>query len=565
MKNIKYLIILSALFIQSCDDYLTENLVSGVSAGSFYVTPSGFEAAVAATYAELKTFYGQERGFTTTVFGTDLHTNGRGGSHKMLNFYDGAFSPAQPMIRDTWRDFYRGINQANAVINRSTSLTNISDQLKSARIAEVRFLRALYYFNLVRFFGDIHLSLEETVGVEISANRTPASQIYSEAIIPDLEFAIENLPAVQTEYGRATKPAAEFLLAQAYLTRSYQQYGGGNADLQEAIRLISNVIDNYNFSLLPDYASLWDINNERNTEVIFAVQNNKNQVDERLDTFGHRGHLYFLMEYDIVPGMLRDTENGRPWIRFKPTPFLLGLWNRDLDSRYDKTYKHAWFSNNVASIPRWTNNDAASGYISQNLVGQPKFSVGDTAIFIPGPGKNEEWTAEKIGKAPYFVITESIYDERYYPTLNKWIDPTRPNRQHVEGQRDHPLMRLAEAYLIRAEAKIILGNLGGAADDINKVRERGAWPGMESAIRINPSDVSIDFLLDERARELVGEGQRWFDLTRTGKLTERVRLHNPEGKLNVQEFHIFRPIPLEQIDRTDGGYKQNCGYIGADC
>jgi hypothetical protein len=94
---------------------------------------------------------------------------------------------------------------------------------------------------------------------------------------------------------------------------------------------------------------------------------------------------------------------------------------------------------------------------------------------------------------------------------------------------------------------------------------RAAWPGKVSEIQINSSDISLDFLLDERGRELVGEGQRWFDLARTGKLIERVRMHNPEGKMNIQEFHIFRPIPLEQIDRTEGGYKQNCGYIGADC
>ncbi len=163
------------------------------------------------------------------------------------------------------------------------------------------------------------------------------------------------------------------------------------------------------------------------------------------------------------------------------------------------------------------------------------------------------------------MISSYQYDVRWYPTLNKWLDPTRPNRQHVQGQRDHPLMRLADAYLIRAEARIMMGNTTGAAEDINMVRRRASWTGMESEIEILPSDVSLDFLLDERGRELVGEGHRWFDLARTGKLVERVRAHNPEGGLNIQDYHIFRPIPLEQIDRTDGGYQQNCGYIGADC
>ncbi|NHE59900.1 RagB/SusD family nutrient uptake outer membrane protein [Cyclobacterium plantarum] len=564
-KWIIIIVLLSGIFSTSCEDYLEEDLISGVSAGTYYTTASGFEAAVAATYAETKSFYGWERGFTMTVFGTDLHTNGRGGSHKMINFYDGAFSPAQGFVRDTWRDFYRGINQANAVINRSENVNGVSEAMKTARIAEVRFLRALFYFNLVRFFGDVHLSLEETVGVEIEANRTPAGQIYSEAIIPDLEFAISNLPDAQNDYGRVSKPAAEFLLAKVMMTRAYQSYGQGNADAQEAERLMGNVINNYNFNLLPDFANLWDINNERNSEIIFSIQNNKNQVDEGLDTRGHSGHLYFLMEYDILPGMARDTENGRPWIRFRPTDFLLGLWDRDMDARYDKTYKHAWISNTESSIPEWTAEDANQGYVAPNLVGTKKYSIGDTAVFIPGPGKDELWTEDRIGRTPYLVITNSQYDERWYPTLNKWIDPTRPNRQHPPGQRDHPLMRLADAYLIRAEARIMLGDQEGAAEDINSIRRRGAWPGMESAIEIAAGEATLDFLLDERGRELVGEGHRWFDLARTGKLVERVRAHNPEGRNNIQDYHIFRPIPLEQIDRTSGGYQQNCGYIGADC
>lgn len=564
-KIIIYATFLTAFFAQSCSDFLEEDLVSGVSSSSFYNTPGGFESAVNATYAETKFFYGPERGFSMTVFGTDVHTNGADGSHKMLNLYDGGLNPAQSFVRDTWRSFYRGINQANAVINIADNIEGLSEEVKNTRIAEVRFLRGLYYFNLVRFYGDVHLTLEETQGVEVKANRTPAGEIYSEAIIPDLQFAVNNLPDTQSDYGRATKPAAEFLLAKVYMTRAYQPYGQDAADAQEAENLMSNVINNYDFSLLPDVADLWDISNERNSEVIFAIQNSKNQVDEGLDREGHRGHLYFLMEYDVQPGMTRDTENGRPWKRFRPTPFHLSLWNRDIDSRYDKTYKHTWFSNNEGNIPSWTQADADKGYITANMVGEPKFSVGDTAIFIPGPGKDAEWTADRIGKTPYLVITNDKYDERLFPSLNKWIDPTRPNRQHTQGQRDHPLMRLADAYLIRAEARIKLGKTEEAAEDINVVRRRAAWTGQEAEMEITPAQATLDFLLDERGRELDGEGHRWFDLTRTGTLIERVRAHNKEAGPNIQDYHIFRPIPLEQIDRTDGGYEQNCGYIGAGC
>ncbi|WP_020527345.1 RagB/SusD family nutrient uptake outer membrane protein [Flexithrix dorotheae] len=563
MKAKKYIIVIFilAFFSQSCEEYLKEDLVSNVSAGSYYTTVQGFEDAVKATYSELKPFFGPERGFTMTVFGTDTYTNGADGGHKPLNRYDGQLNPTQGFVRDTWRDFYRGINQANAVLNRAEGL-EMDEALKTTRLAETRFLRGLYYFILTQTYGDIHISLEETEGVEITANKTASSEIYSQAIVPDLEFAIDNLPEEQSEYGRVTKPAAEFLLGKVLLTRSYKSFADAN-DAARAETLLSNVIDNYGFELLDDYAALWDIDNEENSEVVFTVQNSKSQVDENLDGNGHRGHLYFLFEYDVRPGMTRDIANGRPWKRFMPTEYTLGLWDRDVDSRYDKTFKHAWISNNESTIPVWTQEEADAGYVESGLVGQPKFVVGDTAVFIPGPGKDADWDADRQASTRYMVITNDEYTEKLFPSLNKWIDPTRPDRQKTQGQRDFVLMRLGEAYLLRAEARLQQGNASGAADDINVIRVRSAWEGMEGAITISAADITLDFILDERARELLGEGHRWWDLVRVGKLVERVRLHNPVAAPNIQDYHVVRPIPQDQIDRTQGGYPQNAGYPGA--
>lgn len=144
--------------------------------------------------------------------------------------------------------------------------------------------------------------------------------------------------------------------------------------------------------------------------------------------------------------------------------------------------------------------------------------------------------------------------------MNKWIDDTRPDRQKEQGQRDYMLMRLGEAYLLRAEARFKQGDLEGAAEDINVIRRRGAWPGKEAEMEITAADVTLDFILDERGRELIGEAHRWMDLTRTGTLVERVRKYNPVGGPNIQDFHRVRPIPQDQIDRTQGGYAQNPGY-----
>ncbi|MEM9143730.1 MAG: RagB/SusD family nutrient uptake outer membrane protein [Bacteroidota bacterium] len=539
----KYMYILVGIFLlvfQACDDFLEEELVSDVSSGTYYTTETGLQDAVNATYSWLRFFYGPERGFTMTTFGTDIFTNGSDGGHKRINFYDGSFDATEGYVNDSWRDWYKGVNQANAVINRSADV-EMDEALKTRWIAEVRWLRAFYYFDIVRTYGDAHLSLEETEGVEVEANRTAASEIYAQAIIPDLEFAIANLPDVQDDYGRATKAAAEMLLGKVLLRRSYTSFAATD-DASRAETLFTNVIDNYGFELLDDYGDLWDINNQENSEIVWNLTISKDLADAELDNQGHRGHLYFLFEYDVRRGMTRDIANGRPWKRFRPTPFLLGLWDRSMDTRYDKGFKHVWFANQEVSDDRG------------NLV------IGDTALFIPGPGRDIDWPQSRKDAAPYIVYTADDYTERIFPSVNKWIDPTRPDRQHEEGQRDVVLMRLADAYLLRAEARLQQGETGDAATDINAVRRRAAVPGMETAMEITAADVNLDFLLDERARELYGEHARWWDLTRTGKLVERVRLHNIQGADNIQDYHVLRPIGQDQIDRTLGGYPQNPGY-----
>jgi hypothetical protein len=545
-NNFKFLFILATFVTMlSCEDFLEEDNIANVASATYYPTAAGLEDAVKATYGIMKEYYGPEIGWTMGVFGTDTYQEGADGSHKYVNRYDSGHNSAARYFRDTWRIFYRGINQANAVVNRSESVEGVSEALKTTRVAEARFLRALYYFVLTRHYGDIHLSLEETEGVEVEANKTSAEEIYKQAIIPDLEFAISNLPNTQSDYGRATKAAAEFLLAKALMTRSYKSFAEGT-DASRAETLMSNVINNYGFELQESVLDMWSLASEANSEFIWTIQNNKSQVDEGLDGFGHRGHLYFLMEYDKKPGMTRDTENGRPWKRFRPTDYMLSLYDRTIDRRYDETFKHVWYSNNP------------------NV---PNLKVGDTALYIPGPGldkngidQDAKWTDAAKAGVLHQVYTTGDYNNRTFPSLNKWIDNTRPNRQHTQGQRDYVLMRLADAYLIRAEARLKQGNKSDAAADLNTVRTRAAWDGKEAEMQITAADVDIYFILEERARELLGENHRWFDLTRTGKLIELVKLHNPSAAGNIQDHNVLRPIPLDQIDRTSGGYPQNPGY-----
>lgn len=554
-----------ALNIQSCDKFLEEKLVSDVAGSTYYTTAAGLEDAVDATYSFLKWVYSNERAYTLTVFGTDTYTNGADGNHKSFNYYDNGLNSSNDVMREMWQNLYRGINSANAVINRSQAITDITPASLNIRLAEVRFLRALYYFNLVRQWGDVHLTLEETIGAVVEANKTSQATIYEKAIIPDLEFAIANLPATQSNYGRATKPAAEHLLGLALLTRGYQSFAKSD-DFSRAEKYFGNVITGYNFSLVSDMVRLWDQSNTRNSEIIFAVQYS---VDPILNGGeGNRGHLYFLMEYDIQPGMIRDIANGRPFKRFRPTDYLLNLWSadRDNDKRYQDTYKHVWISNNATSIPKWTQANVDAGAKNKDgspaVVGQNRYAVGDTAIYIPGPGRDAKWTATKKLQTRYRVYTRNEYSERIFAHISKFIDPRRPAIQWEQGSRDWFVMRLGDTYLLRAEARFKQGNTAGAASDINVVRTRAAFPGKAANMQITAASVTMDFILDERARELDAEQCRWYDLTRTGTLVSRVKLHNPLAAANIAAHHVRRPIPQIQIDRTLGGYVQNCGYPG---
>jgi hypothetical protein len=125
--------------------------------------------------------------------------------------------------------------------------------------------------------------------------------------------------------------------------------------------------------------------------------------------------------------------------------------------------------------------------------------------------------------------------------------------------RDFIIYRLGETYLIAAEALMMQGMLDEAADYFNEIRRRAEAPGQEIAL-IEPGELNIDEILNERSRELFGEYMRWKDLKRTGTLLERVRAHNERAAPNIQDHHLLRPIPQSQIDRTDGNFPQNPGY-----
>lgn len=545
MTKILKLIILATvvLFYSACDNVLDENPVSLTTADSYYSTPKGIEDGLKAAYTPLRSFYGQEQGFYLTVTGTDIFTYGVGGvgSKPYINDYSANFLGTDPFVTGVWEVFYVGINQCNAIIGRAPKTEGISDAVRNRVIGEARFLRALFYFHLVQQYGDVHFTLEETVGVETTAQRIPVQTIYNEGIIPDLQFAVDNLPPTTSDYGRATKPAAQALFARVQLTI-------GN--WQEAEQLAQKVINDYSFQLVKPYINLWDINNIRNPEIIWAVQFT---ADPLTNGRGNMGHLYFTPDYARCPAMVRDLANGRNFVRFMPTNHLLKLYDQKIDSRWNGSFKTVWIANKSTKI---NNKNVVPGDTAMKMVTYPVADNIQSTVPYWLIDFNDKWVGSVSDKEIGGL------DRRLYPNLLKHLDPLRSSVNATDGRRDFPVIRLAEMYLIAGEAAWRLNKPDVSAAYFNVLRTRAAISGQEAQMQILPANINLDFILDERARELVGEMHRWYDLKRAGKLLERVKLYNLDGASNIKEMHLVRPIPQTQIDRltNPGDFPQNNGY-----
>ena len=540
---------LAFLGTQSCKDVLDEKVISRI--GNDYInSPKGLDDAVNAAYSSMRSWYGTERGNNFTIFGTDTYTNGADGSWKFMNTYTNDFDTRNGHVTELWDEFYRGINTCNAIIDRAPNVTGLAEAVKKQRVAEAKFIRAHHYFLLTQLFGGLDLKMTETLIPSKVVKRSGVSEQYA-AIIKDLTEAIPDLEAKSksAQYGRATKPAAENLLGKVFLTKATSEAKAPD-DFTKAIPLFQSVINNYGIRLLPDFAAVHRQGNEINDEVIWSVQYTR---DPLTNAGGNNSHVFFLMEYDTQPGMIRDTENGRPFKRFRPTEYTYNVVfaqaNRVNDSRYKKTFKDTYLANRTGTfVPSFDNSKPSL-----------TFALGDTTIFLPG---FEMPVAERARKK-YQVLVPSRYDERIFLGLLKHMDGGRIDRTQFEGGRDFIAMRLADTHLMLAEAQLRAGNKAEAVKNINVVRTRAAWPGRTTQMQITEAQLDMDFIMEERERELIGEQFRWLDLKRWGNLVERVKRFNPQAAPNIKDFHVLRPIPQIQIDRTEGGassFPQNPGY-----
>jgi hypothetical protein len=418
------------------------------------------------------------------------------------------------------------------------------------------------------------------------------------AVIEDFTYAKDSLPVksvmpgtTNAVPGRATQAAALHFLAKAYLTRASLGLGNATADYQNAHDFAMTVINNqakYSTSLTQDFANVNLEGHENDPEVLFNVErtwsssgpnlafDESNDGSYAVANKGNRSNFFFTAGYEnvkyngtaLVP---RSIYYQRPWRMFIPTKWLIfnAFSDKTNDARFDGSFRMSWNAGNKVTIKGRTINigdTAIKISLNNTETAAPADTVISNVIFKPyalyywGMLYNADGTY-KLGSVQYM-----------YPSLKKYDDTKRASLNY-DSNRSFILARLSETYLIAAEADLGLSNTTEAATLINVVRERAAYrPGLsvaelttrKAAMDIAASAVTIDFILDERSRELCGEGWRWYDLVRTGKLIERVKLYNLKAAPNIAEKHLLRPLPQDQInllsDPAQKSSYQNPGY-----
>lgn len=547
----------ASLIFTSCEDFLKEENRQSLTADPFYTSEVGYESLINTCYTPLRLWYGKEDAYGITETGTDLFTKAAGNTNTVLNDYDNtAFNGTNGPLTTYWKYFYRAINSCNAAINRASE-AQISNDLRRKRVAEARFLRAFYYWHIVETWGSTHFTTEETVGVQTTANKTAPEVIYTQ-IFADLDSCINsNLSESKHDNGRVTKWAAKALKARLCLTRASET---NNAALYaQAATLAKEVINSGKFSMYADFKSIWSMTNSdgpSNTEAIWYVEYsndhlyNKPEYDDyTIRNGGHNAHLLFCMKYDDQPGMQRDVANGRPFNRYLPTKYYVNLFDENIDQRWAGSFKSVWTINNTKNKGIYTNMTDTAIYLYKGIATTAQRTRANTRyqLFDLNDLYGDN-TSGKISRLRTFQ-------------LSKFDDPTRATKDEDRSTRDAFVFRISEMYLIAAEA-LMSSDPDQAVSYMNQLREKRAISGKAAQMDITKSQLTIDFILDERARELGGEQLRWFDLKRTNKLIERVQAGSPDGGANIKTWHMVRPIPRTQLDAVfnKDEFKQNDGY-----
>ena len=569
MKVIRQLFIglVLAGSMTSCYDLLTEVPKDFLTPENSYTDRKGFEAALANIYLSIRNdFYANSDQWQNfDLMGVDVDLNNPRTSNDVYTeyFYWNTLNADNGIAKKWWQRLYGYIYSCNVIIDRAESslVKWNTEEEKNAIVGEAKFLRAFAYRFLGNMWGKAPIVLEEITSPQFNYQSATQEEIYKQCK-EDLLFAVQWMPEIDNQKGgRASNVAARHLLSEILIC--LKDYNGAVEQATAVINNPSMSLMTERFGKLKDFTFegydyqgekepwgdvYWDLFRENNFN---RIDGNKEciwnvQFDVELQGGGNTGvsggnfglerwfgaAWWSQKDLDGTPNWLKDILGGRPVGAVSPTKYAAeqiwqykDSWNKDIrNSKYNMKREYYWTNPN-------------------------------------GRFYGQLMTEETLGdKATSFQVTDPTYMKIIAAQHHGQFKDATSGETHDNGRiyKDWYIMRLAETYLLRAEANLLAGKADAAAADINAVRNRA------NATPVTASDVNIDLILDERARELYLEDFRLNTLMRMNKLVEYLMKYNPkviQAGYKLDDHLNKLPVPNSEIEANkEGGLVQNDGY-----
>lgn len=521
------LVLLMVLITSGCEDFLEEQPSTLIDSDFVYSTQEGLKSGIVSLYKFNRDRY--DNGTQDFMGGVVMSSRSdlafsRSGYTGLMGRYQRGVSPvdlgADFLSTLFWRHFYNLANKATDIIN-AAEILDLDEDVKNEIIAEAKFFRAHSYFYLYRMYNNIYVNTE-TITVDnafdVIEDRSSDVEIFA-LLNSDLDFAIQYLDWVRP-FGRVTKGTAKHAKAKVAMWQG---------EWEEAKNQALSVIEDPEspHSLMPTTAEVF-AGDRNHAEQLFVIQSKDDLLGGGSPTMINANYV---TQYFQIPGIESNVEQGgRGFSRVLPNLYLLGLLAEDPnDTRDDNTYFRQKYY-----------------YTSGSNFGE------EIDIYEPVTDPDNPSS------------TYTRYYQRLHPSCLKFAQEDDDPNSYL--QRSNILVyRLAETYLIAAEA--IMRSTGDPLPYINAIRERANAAPLSS--------VDEQAILDERARELAFEGQRWFTLKRMGQSVINFQIRNFAGdgeyfpnnfgaerdpRVNWQDHFINFPIAQRDLDLFGAGYPQNDDY-----